>query len=224
MALWAYAIASVGQAKSVLNIRDDKQDAVLEQCINEASQLVENAWGRHVVTRGSLTEYHTTPYLCSADLRMAGVLHLNEWPIISVTTVHEDSSRVYATALVENTDYIVSKPEGKLVRVSGNLPIDWDYGWRAIKVVYIAGYQNAAGTQAGATAVPDAVRRVFYELLRWIFNQRTMNQVGLTQAQDSLGNRTFSGPAYLTPLMQAALSAAGAVPVSLALRTGERDS
>ena len=226
MALWPYAIASVAQTKAALGITDDRRDAVIEECINEASQMVEHAWGRHVVTRGSLTEYHTVQWhsAWSHPACPVGELHLNEWPIISVTTVHEDSSRVFATPLVVDTDYIVSKPAGKLIRVSSNQPSEWVTGWRAIKVVYLGGYQNAAGSQALATAVPDAVRRVFFELVRWILNQRTNNEVGLTQAQDSFGNRTFSGPAYITPSMVTTLYAAGGVPVSLALRTGERDA
>lgn len=225
MGLWAYALATVGAAKSALGIKSDLQDGILEDCINQASALIEGAWGRNIVSRGSLTEFHT--YDCARgwrDQRNVGVLHLLEWPIVSVTTVHEDNSRVFATPLVVDTDYTVSKPAGRLIRVSGSLPIEWATGWRAIKVVYLGGYQNTEGTITGAQAVPADVLRVFYELLGWMFKQRANNDVGLTQAQDAFGNRVFSGPAYITPGMQAALSMAGAIPASLTVRTGERDA
>lgn len=218
--LWPYALASVSTVKAALGIQDSKRDAVIENAINEASQLVEQAWGRHVVSRGELTEYHT--YACP-PLANSGSLYLNEWPIVSVTNVYEDPNRAFATALVVNTDYIVSKPAGKLLRVSSATPMHWQTGWRAIKVVYLGGYQNTNGTITSAEAVPPTILRVFYEMARWIINQRTANEVGLTQVQDSFGNRTFSGPAYITPGMQAALYAAGAVASTLAGRTGERD-
>lgn len=143
-----------------------------------------------------------------------------------MATVHEDTDRAYgaSTLLVVDTDYIVSKPTGKLIRVSDALLADWACGWRAIKVVYVGGYQNTAESIAGATSVPNGVLRVFYELLAWMYKQRTAKEVGLTQTQDGFGNRTFSGPAYITPAMVGALSAAGAVPTSLDIRTGERDA
>jgi hypothetical protein len=40
---------------------------------------------------------------------------------------------------------------------------------------------------------------------------------------DATGNRTFSGPAYITPGMESALAAAGARS-RLEVKTGERDS
>lgn len=224
MALWPYALATVGNAKAAFGINDDRRDGVIEAAINEASQLTEHAWGRHIVTRGELTEYHTYDCLSGHALSGYGALYLNEWPIVSVTNVWEDSARVYTTPLVVNTDYLISKPAGKLIRVSSSLPLVWQTGWRAIKVVYHGGYRNAEGSPAGATDIPPAIMRVFFELTRWILNQRAKNEVGLTQVQDTFGNRTFSGPAYVTPSMQNALYAAGAVANTLAGRTGERDA
>ena len=224
MALWAYALSTVANAKAAFGINDDRRDGVIEAAINEASQLTEQAWGRHIVTRGELTEYHTYECLYRNGPSNIGTLYLNEWPIVSVTNVWEDSARVYTTPLVVNTDYLISKPAGKLMRLSGSLPIEWQTGWRAIKVVYHGGYKNAEALPAGAENIPPAIMRVFFELTRWILNQRANNEVGLTQVQDSFGNRTFSGPAYITRSMQNALYAAGAVANTLAGRTGERDA
>lgn len=222
MSLSPYALATVEQTKAALNLKDDRKDAVLEECVNEASQMVEQQWGRHLVSRGALTEYHPAePNYC-----LAHELLLNEWPIVSVTSVHEDSARVYGASalLVVDTDYLISKPTGKLIRVSSALPLAWMYGWRAIKVVYVAGYQNTDAGISGALAMPASIKRVFNEITAWMFKQRTGGEVGLTQVQDGFGNRTFSGPAYITPAMAGALSAAGAVPTSMSGRTGARDA
>lgn len=235
MALWAYALRTVAQVKSALALQGNGIDPLIEECVNEASELVEAAWGRHIVSRGSLTEYHPrdpvslvtepgcTP--CYPTSRPRAAFFVNEWPIVSVTSVHEDAARAYgaATQLVENTDFIVTKPSGKLTRVSGASPRSWLWSWRAIKVVYIGGYKDTAGTVSSAEAVPPRVLRVFDELVAWMIRQRSKGEVGLQSISNEAGSRSFSGPAYVTDIMRAALAEAGAVPATLAGRTGERD-
>jgi hypothetical protein len=249
MALWAYALRTVAATKAGLVITGSAIDSLIEDCVNQASQIVEDAWGRHIVSRGSLTEYH--PKETSALALQATVgrvfaydlggpflgppssarttIYMNEFPIVSVASVNEDTSRVYGAGslLTVNTDYIVSNPTGKLVRVMGSLPASWSWSWRAVKVAYIAGYQNTSGSISGADAVPYAILRVFDELVAWMIDQRApgpKRQVGMNSVSDGLGNRSFSGPAYITPGMQAALDSAGALPVSVRSVTGERDT
>lgn len=225
MALWAYALRTVAQVKALgWVISGSSADALIEECANEASAMVDKAWGRDLVSRGSLTEYH--PRLRPGEggsFQIGCELRLNEWPIVSVTTVHEDSARAYSTPLVVDTDYVVTKPAGKLIRVSGSQPRPWLSTWRAVKVVYVAGYQNTAGSPAQAAAVPPEVLRVFDELVGWMIRQRAQKEVGLTVTSDAAGGRTFSGPAYITTQMQATLDQAGASQAN-EIRTGERDA
>lgn len=242
MALWDYALQTVAGLKASLGISGAGLDAIVEDVANEASQMVETAWGRHIVSRGSLTEYHPrdtsafyqvqtlpTPYAYDPYSVMSAArpaLYLNEWPIVSVASVNEDSSRVYAASslLVVDTDYIVSKPHGKLIRVAGSLPKSWVWSWRASKVVYVGGYQNTAGSVTNADPVPFPIMRVFHELAKWMIDQRKPGgMVGFSTVTDATGNRTSIGPAYITPGMAAALSAAGARS-RLETTTGERDS
>lgn len=249
MALWAYALRTVAQVKAMAwPVGASGADTIIEDCINEASAIVERAWGRHIVSRGSLTEYHPgleyvgagggvyVPPISGPIYPVSGTplcpsigpeLYLNERPIVSVTTVHEDAARSYgaSTLLVVDTDYVVSKPAGKLVRIAGtgSSPSAWASSWRAVKVVYVGGYQNTAGTITNAEAVPPEVLRVFDELVGWMIRQRAAKEVGLTSISDAVGNRSFSGPAYITPQMRATLLEAGA-SLSLQSRTGERDA
>jgi len=223
MALSDYALRTVAAIKTALGLTGTQVDTLVEECVNQASEMVEQAWGRHIVSRGALTEYHPR--------RGGGTfggpeLYVNEWPIVSVTSVHEDPNRDYDadTLLTVTDDYIASAPVGKIIRVSSALPIGWSCAWRAVKVIYVAGYQNTDADITGAAAVPAAILRVFDELVGWMIQQRTKGQVGYQSVSDTFGSRTISGPAYITPGMQAALDAAGAVPVSRAGRTGERDS
>lgn len=248
MALWAYALRTVDVFKARSRpVVGTTTDPLIEECINEASEMVEKAWGRHLVSRGALTEFHPrldplvrgasvyTPPISSPNIPMTSgpmafalgaELYLNEWPIVSVTTVNEDAAAAYGggTLLAASTDYLASKPIGKLVRLSGGLPRAWLCSWRAVKVVYLGGYQNTAGSISGADAVPNPVLRVFDELAGWMLRQRSGGEFGLSSSSDSFGNRTFSGPAYITPQMQAQLDQAGASASGLRLRTGERDS
>src|SRR5574341_1623648 len=249
MALSAYALRTVAAQKTLWTLAGNGQDPLIEQCINDASAMVERAWGRDIVSRGALTEFYpkdtgsavfvspaailmTDPMLRFSGQGSGGLaaanLYLNEWPIVSVTSVNEDSARVYGSGslLVADTDYVIQKQSGKLVRVSGATPKPWLWSWRAIKVVYIAGYQNMSGTIVGADPVPFEILRVFDELVTWIYRQRGgfggSREAGLVSMTDAMGNRTFTGPAYITSAMQGALDAAGALRPSLAQRCGER--
>lgn len=223
MALSAYALRTVAATKNALGtIAGSAIDALIEECVNQASEMVERAWGRHIVSRGALTEYHAKdPGRYPLDHQ----LYLNEWPVVSVTSVHEDPNRAYgaSTLLTVTTDYVVSKPAGKLLRVSNAVPIYWSNSWRAQKVIYVAGYEDTAGSPAAAAPVPYSILRVFDELVGWMIQQRQAKELGLQSRSDAMGNRSFSGPAYITPGMQAALDAAGAMPASRRGVTGERD-
>lgn len=223
MSLSAYALRTVAATKTALAQPGSGDDGPIEDCINEASEMVEKAWGRHIVSRGTLTEYHPKD---PARQCLDHQFYTNEWPIVSVASIYEDPNRTYGadTLLTVTTDYIVSAPVGKIIRVSSATPILWSSSWRAVKVAYIAGYQNTAGSIVGATAVPYSILRVFDELVAWLIRQRTRHEVGIQTVSDALGNRTFTGPAYITPGMQAALDAAGALRASQRGATGERDA
>jgi hypothetical protein len=244
MALWAYAFQTVAGLKTSLGITGTNLDAIIEDVINEASQMVEAAWGRDVVSRGAVTEYYPrdtslyyqplalpSPYAYDPNAvttRARAEIYLNEWPVVSVTSVNEDPAGAYAAGslLVAGTDYNVSKPSGKLIRLAGPaLPKSWLWSYRAVKVVYTAGYQNTAGNVPGTPdAVPFALMRVFHELAAWMIRQRKPGgDVGMQSVSDATGSRTFSGPAYVTTGMQASLSAAGARS-RLEVRAGERDA
>ena len=250
MALWAYALRTVAQVKaSSWLATGTTTDSLIEDCVNEASAMVEKAWGRHLVSRGGLTEFHprldslgaatgvyvplisgpAQPVSYGAGAMCLGAeLYTNEYPIVSLTTVHEDSARAYGAGalLVADTDFVLSKPAGKLIRISGSggTPRAWVASWRAVKVVYIAGYQDTSGSIVGAAAVPPEVLKVFDDLVAWMIRLRVGKEQALASMTNGMGSLSFlAGPPMITSAMQAALDAAGATP-SLRIRTGERDA
>jgi hypothetical protein len=154
MPLSTFALVSLQELKDHLGSGGAAKDSVLETVINRVSDEIEDYLERQIVTRGTLTEFHTFTAagvaFYSADLRTL------EYPIASVTTVHEDSGvpRTYGAGalLVADTDYQVVKPSGVIRRISGlGQPMNWATGLRAVKLTYAAGaLRPSSGTSKSA--------------------------------------------------------------------------
>lgn len=203
MALTANAFILLSDLKAFMGISGSNQDVQLLKAISYASALIESFLDRKIPTRGSLTEYHTLEWPCSCDL------YLGEFPIISVTSVHEDTTRTYGapTLLVVDTDYIVSKPTGKLVRVqAGAGALYWQSGFRPVKVIYEAGYLvPGATTPVGATAIPEDLAQVCAEMAATIFQDADRKEWG--KVQMSSQDRTITRvTGYMTDDLKARLS------------------
>jgi hypothetical protein len=201
MPLSAYALVSLAELKDFIGAGGNAKDSTLEDVINRVSDEVEAFLDRQVVTRGALTEYHT--------LRTSGApVETNElWtlerPIITVTTVHEDTGypRTYGAAylLAEGTGYEVIKPKGLIRWISSlGMPWDWSTGHRAIKVIYSGGYANTAG-------VPTRIKAVVLRYAALIWSEQKRGDFGISGAADSLGNYTRFLAAQMTDDMKAAL-------------------
>lgn len=187
MTLPANAFVSLSDLKTYLNLAGSNQDAQLEVAIGAASGCIESYLKRQIPSRGAITEYHS--------LECAGAeLYLGDWPIVSVTSVNEDSTRTYGSTglLVVDTDYIVSKRSGKLVRaVLGGGARGWLSGFRTVKVVYLAGYMPPdASTPAGATAIPEDLRLVCLEVAAAIYSEADRKRWGVSAVSDAMGNLT----------------------------------
>ena len=185
--------------------------------INRITAALESWLDRVIVSRGTdLTEFHTMGRL----RRPVSELYTLEWPIISVTSVHEDEARAYGAdkLLVENTDYIVNKPEGKLIRVAGSdqPSTTWGMSFREYQVLYQGGYSAVAD-------VPDDLQGVAAELVVGKFREITKHHHNLSGVVDDVGNLTRFGAAALSKDQRIVLNAhKRREPPSS--RTGERDT
>ena len=164
---------------------------VVEKIIDQSSALIESQIHRKFVTRGSLTEYHT---FTDSDYELFTL----EWPIISVTSIHEDISREYNSddLLTENTDYIVNKPKGKIIRTWSATEGEraWQIGFRAIKIVYSAGYANT-------DAVESDIKDVCLRHVGMVWREITRKLGNVESVSDAMGSFARYGPAALTTLM-----------------------
>lgn len=193
MAVSTYALIDVAGAKVWLDgLTGASKDTLFETIIDQSSALIEEYLGREIITRGNLTDYHTFDS-SSHDL------FTYQWPIITVTTVHEDSNREYGAdeLLTENTDYLVVKPKGKIIRTvsatSGRQ--NWLRGFKAVKVVYSAGY-------ADRDAVPLVIKDVCSRHVASVFRQITRKTEELARVSDDMGSFARFGPALLTSGMK----------------------
>lgn len=179
-------ITSIDEAKLELGIDGTGNDVLLGKIVNRSRARIEAYLNRLVVTRSSdLTEYHT--------MRGSSELYTLDSPIISITTIHEDATRVYGASslLVEGTDYLLVKPIGRIVRLNGGYPTRWEVGFHAIKIVGSFGY---ASTAAVPWALKDPalrhVARTYREITKEVHDVHSIaDDVGRVQY---FSDRTFN--------------------------------
>lgn len=236
---WEYALCTVDEARGFCGLAGSGHDDKLQTAINEASRMIEAEYGGPVHSRGTIVA-PLVEYFQAGNRYFNGVLSdlvVNDWPLHSVSAVYEGGTGATGTGtlLVANTDYRVITvsldpvPFRVIRRLSGGLPVAWPQisstaSYRHVEVRYLAGYKRAEITDAvnDVPLFPDGILRVLRELVQWIYRQRDKKETGLSSVSDALGNRSFSGPAYITDQMRATLRAAGAM-VGQRYSCGERD-
>jgi hypothetical protein len=193
MALSTYALVSVEELRRALSLGGDEKTALLEEIIHRASDLVEQYLEREIVTRGAVTEYHNP-----TGLHDVATLWLRNYPIDTITSVHEDTGwpRTYGDSylLVAGTDYASASPNLLRRMDSGGLRA-WAPGFRTVKVVYSYGYENT-------DAVPDRIKKPTIDLCALMWAEATRGQHGISGASDSIGNWTRFSAAQLTQAMK----------------------
>jgi len=203
--LSTYALASLDEMKKACGVNLDTVltdgDNFLENLYDSlefASDEVERYLQRHLVTRGSLTEYH------SASPSDPSVLFLRQFPIISPTApvvvegYWSAGAYVVSTTLTVGTDYVAHGEEGKLIRLSGGAPTSWAIGYEGVRVVYAGGYATTA-------VVPDHLQRVCLSLASRRFAEVNGGVGGVQSKTDGLGTVTRFLPAELLKMEQDAL-------------------
>ena len=157
-------------------------DAFLTSLIDRASQFIKRYTGR-VLNQTTLTETY--------DALGSPVLLLRDFPVVSVTSVHESIDQVFdATTLVPAADYYVNLRKGRITRTSG---APWLSYPDAVQVVYSAGYAT----------IPTDIEMVALELCaaKW---RRRRNE-GLSGKTLSDGSVMFFTPADMTADLERSL-------------------
>lgn len=100
-----------------------------------------------------------TLYLDGPDDDETDVLRLGMWPVVSITSVHEDADRAYAAAtLVDSDDYELDGAKGILIaKPLGSLG-GWARGYRVQKVTAVIGFETVPAW-AKEAAIVECQRR-----------------------------------------------------------------
>jgi hypothetical protein len=213
MALDPKALVTLADFKAFGGWTGSNKDDAMERAINAASAFVGNHLGRTLCDASLLTPWARTEYH-SFDA-YTNELWMVDWPIVSITSVHEDASRAYGAAalLVENTDYVVDKPQGRLYRVSSSAgPGTWAIGWEAVKVIGVLGYRDHAGLPVAAGTVPSDIKDVVCWVAGRLFQEAEQKRFDVQSATDATGTVTRFSASRLPPMMQDVLASHRARP------------
>jgi len=127
MAVHIYDLTTIAEVKVLTGVAS-ADDAITQKLITMASVWANNFTSR-ILAKQTFTEFY--------DGDGTAILFLKNYPISSITTVHQDSDRTFATAsLVASTDYFTYADNRKLIGDG----VSWERGRQTIKVIYIAGY------------------------------------------------------------------------------------
>lgn len=213
--LSTYSLLSLEELKEELRVEGDGKNVALTVLANTVSEVIEAYLSRKVVTRGSLTEYHTME--ANGSPLTTGVLSLLDWPIISLTSISEDTAwpRTYGTLLTAGTDYQANNPTGRVYRLtSPGASYRWATGFRAIRAIYSAGYATTA-------AVPQTIKAVARRLAGVMWEEYKRDWRGVSSVSDQLGTFTRFSAATLSADMKRDLDSERRMRI---FETGERDS
>lgn len=215
MTLSTYSLLSLDELKEELRVSDDGKNVALTVLANTVSEVIEAYLARKVVSRGSLTEYHTME--ANGDRLCSTVLSLLEWPVITMASISEDTAwpRTYGTLLTSGTDYQAHNPSGRVYRLtSPGARYQWATGFRAIRVIYTAGYASTA-------VVPQTIKSVARRLAGVMWEEYKRDWRGVSSVSDQIGTFTRFSAATLSADMKADLLSERRMRI---FETGERDS
>lgn len=154
MDLISHALISLDELKGYVVATGDQANVNLTSAINGATEIIESRLDRRLVSRGSITEYHS-PEVSSTTIR------LSERPTHTLTSIHEsiDWPRVYTSATLLAASgtlqgYEYDAEEGVVRRISYGSEILWACGRRTIKVVHEAGYKGCIQGWTGTSDLP----------------------------------------------------------------------
>ena len=177
------SLTTIAAIKSALDITTTAKDTLITTLEADASAWIETECAR---TFGSAS--YTELFSPGRDRRVqnnGARLVVKQYPIISVTSLHEDSDRVFdATALIAAADYW-SDDYGVNLYADGDT-VAFVPGERTVQLIYVAGY---------ATIPSDLTRAAIMCAVHLFYKADRQKQ---NVASESLGGVTVS---YLNEIM-----------------------
>jgi hypothetical protein len=163
--LGPYSLIDIEYLKRLAHDVALPDDDVLEDLINQATQIAETKTGRKLKARD-----------CTVTLDGPGgdVLLLPEYPVNSVSTVHLDPDRQFGGE-TEITDYYLETAAGLL---------HYDAGWGS------APQSVRVTLNAGLEPVPEDLKECVVELVIWLIPRQRAGVAGQRTIMDAAGLQT----------------------------------
>ena len=180
---------ALDHVKIFLGIEDTDRDELLKFYINSASQGINEQTYRELRER-TQTEFHTGDG--------SNVLIPYQYPVNSVTTIHDDLGRAYdAETLIDAGDIVVMNDRLRMtIRLDGSVFINgFAHGGNNIKLVYLGGLQP----------VPSDLQQACLELIKYFFQNTESNRSNVTTRSVGDGNLSLKvedWPAYTLRIIE----------------------
>jgi len=158
------ALLTSTEAKAIKpDLSGTTQDALIDTLIGRADEYLAAYCGfprSDTSSEPSLTTQTYTLYLDGPTWGDARVLSLPVFPIVTVTSIFDDTDRVYGAATeVASSDWELDIARGLVLLKNSSTQGLWTSSWRAQKVTATLGYTDAAGH------VPQILRHAGAELV-----------------------------------------------------------
>lgn len=172
VALRSNALLDLPTVKRWLQVAtaDTSQDDILNECINDASGVIEQRTSRLLKSQ-SVTEYHNG--------RNANRLLFKQWPVTAVAEVWIDSSSEFTDLQNKLASSLYRIVDGIELVLIGRL---FPKGENNIKVVYTAGF---------TAPLPAALERAAKLLVEFFYQSRTDRRLGQTTKSKSGENVSY---------------------------------
>ena len=154
-------LVTLQQYKDFAGLQGVKTDARINVIIPQITKVVKNYCGTSIVDYYSSAK---TEYFDILDGRTNRIM-LDESPVNTVTSVAERESQAdsYITLITGNSDssgkyeYVVDTYTDSIIRTSDSATKYFAKGWKAVKVIYTAGY----------SATPEDLKLAVYDLIKY---------------------------------------------------------
>jgi len=163
-------LVTLQQYKDFAGLQGVQSDARINTLIPQVTQLVKTYCGTSILDYYSSAK---TDYFDILDNITTRIM-LDESPVVTVTSVQERNSQsdAYVTLITENSDssgkyeYIIDTMTDSIIRTNSTGNKYFPRGYKAVKVVYTAGY----------SATPADLKLAVYDLVKYYMKDQTIKR------------------------------------------------
>lgn len=207
------ALITAAEARdyNLLGISGTGEDTAIEEIIDRAGEWIARWLGYPAASQGAAVTLEDTTYTHYSTPGEGGIfvrddgrmLLLPVLPVVSITTIHDDTDWDYGSGdLIASSDYVLDGVNGQVWLRTDASDQFTPYVDRAVKVVYVAGYQT----------VPDPIKQACGMMVRLMWDTRKQQgRTGISTPATSASLRPLEVPPLVYDLLRPFRLARGGV-------------